>query len=269
MFIEFTINYLLRLVIIGVVLKRDFIRCVHAYNTLHLINNRSYSYPSHPLEQTENIIEDINDEHRAGIVHPPWILNLTSGSISHRRGLEGFPGDSEFSQSFEWESYTFFQLYDHFKCLDHVNNPTKPLYTSYMWRTLEDLFAKQSGIDLNSSRLHKTHVSKYYSSYAHGKGRGAFAFRNFSKGELVHDGSVSTVFWNDGLSWKRYIMALPSTMLCDVLEWTWIQEVEDYGWLLYIDLNDAAFMNHYDDYNIAPKNNTSLKFYAIRGKKLG
>lgn len=63
-------------------------------------------------------------------------------------------------------------------------------------------------------------------------------------------------------------MALPQTMACDVLEWTWIQTVPDYGPLLCLNLNDAAFMNHDDEFNIAPKDISSLEFYAQRGKQL-
>ena len=168
----------------------------------------------------------------------------------------------------EWESYTFLQLHEHFNCSEYVYNSNKPLYTVDMWKKLRDLFTKQSEIDLSSFRPDETHISNYYSDYAEEKGRGTFASRNFSKGELVHDGSISTVFWNDGISWKEYVMALPPPMACDVLEWTWIQEVQDYDWLLCLNLNDAAFMNHDDNFNIAPKSSTSLEFYAVRGKKL-
>lgn len=167
----------------------------------------------------------------------------------------------------EWESYTFLQMHEHFNCSEYVFNTNKPLYTAKMWKQLKDLYTTQLERDLTSFRPDQTHVSNYYSDYADVKGRGTFASRNFSKGELVHDGSISTVFWNDGILWKEYVMALPPPMACDVLEWTWIQEVEDYDWLLCLNLNDAAFMNHDDNFNIAPISSTSLEFYAVRGKR--
>lgn len=93
-----------------------------------------------------------------------------------------------------------------------------------------------------------------------------FAARNFSKGELVHDGSLNTVFWNDGLRWKEFIVSLPPAMSCDVLEWSWIQKGGDEGWQICLNLNDSAFMNHGKAFNIATIDNTSLEFYTVRGK---
>lgn len=167
----------------------------------------------------------------------------------------------------EWESFSFLDMHEYFDCTEHVYSTNKPLYTPAMWKQLRDLFEEQSEIDMSSSNIDLTHIQNYYSGYSdESKGRGTFAARNFTKGELVHDGAISTVFWANGDGWKEYVMALPRSMACDVLEWTWIQEIEDYGPLLCLNLNDAAFLNHDDDFNIAPKSSTSLEFYAVRGE---
>jgi hypothetical protein len=151
----------------------------------------------------------------------------------------------------DWREYSFVEIHGHLDCSEHVYRDNKPLYTPAMWARLRDAFAHQSGIDMGSSKLEETHTANYHSGYAEEyKGRGTFAARSFSKGELVHDGKISTVFWNDGLAWKEYVMSLPRRMACDVLEWTWIQEVQGYGWLLSLNLNDAAFMNHDENFNI-------------------
>ena len=167
----------------------------------------------------------------------------------------------------EWESFSFLDMHEYFDCTEHVYSANKPLYTPAMWKQLRDLFEEQSEIDMSSSNIDLTHIQNYYSGYSdESKGRGTFAARNFTKGELVHDGAISTVFWANGDGWKEYVMALPRSMACDVLEWTWIQEMEDYGSLLCLNLNDAAFLNHDDDFNIATKSSTSLEFYAVRGE---
>lgn len=74
------------------------------------------------------------------------------------------------------------------------------------------------------------------------------------------------MFWNDGMRWKEFIVSLPPSMSCDVLEWTWIQQIGDESWHLCLNLNDAAFMNHGESFNIAPLDTASLEFYAVRGK---
>ena len=166
----------------------------------------------------------------------------------------------------EWESYSFLQMHEFFDCSYHVYNTTKPLYTQNMWKRMRDLFEIQSEVGTTLPKLDETHMDNYYSGYSdEPKGRGTFAKRNFSKGELVHNGAISTVFWVDGLAWKEFVVNLPPPMACDVLEWTWIQEVQDYGPLLCLNLNDAAFMNHDSEFNIAPKNSKTLDFYAVRG----
>jgi hypothetical protein len=170
--------------------------------------------------------------------------------------------------SLDWEPLSFLDMHEYFDCTNHVYDVAKPLYTNAMWKKMRDLFEEQSDIDMSSSRIDETHVKNYYSGYAdESRGRGTFAARNFTKGELVHDGAISTVFWTNGDGWREYVMALPRTMACDVLEWTWIQTVQDHGPLLCLNLNDAAFMNHDDDFNIAPNDEYSLEFYAQRGKR--
>ena len=173
--------------------------------------------------------------------------------------------DDDTTAESEWESYTFLDMYNHFDCHDHAKNASKPLYTMDMWKRLMENLALVDQAEGVSFKLDETHLDKYYSGYTKSKGRGTYAMRNFTKGELVHDGTVSTLFWNDGLLWKEYVMSLPDYMACDVLEWTWIQDVKGHGNLLCLNLNDAALLNHDDDFNIAPKDNTLLEFYAVRG----
>lgn len=173
--------------------------------------------------------------------------------------------DETHSSCNKWKEFSFMDMYDYFDCRAHARNKLKPLYTPDMWTLMREVFAAQAGIHLSLLEIYDNGID-YYSDYAEGKGRGAFAARDFSKGDLVHDGSLNTVFWNDGLQWKKFIVSLPPPMSCDVLEWTWIQQVGDQGWRLCLNLNDAAFMNHNKVFNIAPIHNTSLEFYAVRGK---
>ncbi|KAL7520305.1 hypothetical protein ACHAWX_005034 [Stephanocyclus meneghinianus] len=177
--------------------------------------------------------------------------------------------EETFTSDLEWEKNSFADMYDYLDCWAHARNMHKPLYRPEMWALMKEIFASQAGIDLSLFGIDDKHGLNYYSDYSEGKGRGTFAARDFLKGELVHDGSLSTIFWNDGLAWKEYIMSLPHPMACDVMEWTWIQQVRDEGWLLCINLNDAAFMNHEDNFNIFPSNTTSLEFYAVRDIKKG
>jgi hypothetical protein len=174
-------------------------------------------------------------------------------------------GPSELTHKEGWESYSFMDVYDLLDCRDHAHDTKKPLYSPDMWAILKGKYASQLGIDLSLFPSHEERGINYYADYAEGKGRGIFAARDFLEGELVQDGSLGTAFWNNGMLWKEYVMSLPPPMPCDVMEWTWIQQVGDKGWFLCLDFG-ASLMNHDDDFNTAPSDKRSLQFYAVRGK---
>jgi hypothetical protein len=176
--------------------------------------------------------------------------------------------DKNSTQSEEHESYMFHQMYAHLDCHEYVRRQNKPLYTSEMWMSMRTLFAAQASIDVSTFDFAETYSTNYYSGYAGSKGRGLFAARDISQGELVMDGSANAVFWNDSLSWNKYILSLPIFMACDLMEAAWIQKVGDFGHRICADLNDVAFMNHDWNSNLAPKHIASLKFYAARGESL-
>jgi hypothetical protein len=156
--------------------------------------------------------------------------------------------------------------YDFLNCRDHAHDENKPIYTADMWAHLNRKYALQTGIDLSLLPTDQKQDANFYTGYSEGKGRGIFAARDFLEGELVHDGSVGTAFWNDGMLWKEYVVSLPPPMSCDVMEWTWIQQVGDKGWFLCLSTNGASLMNHDEDFNTAPSHNRSIQIYAVRGK---
>ena len=219
---------------------------------------------THPVNTITITANDIIVE--AASPHEKEVLDSTMFTYDNVTHSSSSIIDDDTITESEWESYTFLDMHDHFDCREYAINASKPLYTIDMWKRLwENLAFVNQAEDMPSFTLDETHLENYYSGYTETKGRGTYAMRNFTKGELVHDGTVSTLFWNDGLLWKEYVMSLPDHMACDVLEWTWIQEVKGYGHLLCLNMNDAAFLNHDDDFNIAPKDNTSLEFYAVKG----
>ncbi len=166
--------------------------------------------------------------------------------------------EASFFREEDWESYGFEDMYSYFNCYEHARNPNKKLYNSRMWEALRKGFDQQLFFN----------ESPYYSDYSEGKGRGAFAKRNIRKGEIVHDGLRNIVFFRDGDSWRDFIFSIPSSrMACDVLEWTWMQDVIFEGNLmLCLNLDDAAFLNNggESESNIAPISEKSLTFYATR-----
>lgn len=166
----------------------------------------------------------------------------------------------------KWIDWEFERIYHYFLCEEWAEDLTKPLYTPRMWDIIRDKYWQLGESTFNFSHGDE-YDQPYYADFSEGMGRGVFASRHIKKGELVHDGTRDTVFFRDGVTWRKYVMSLGRRMSCDVLEWTWTQDVTGDGeYLLCLNLGDGAFFNSGGDKysNIAPKTSTDLDFYALR-----
>lgn len=209
-------------------------------------------------------------------VVPPSKGTLRRGRKLQRQvAVEGDAGESHADSigigRQEWESFSFRELYKHFDCSSHARDQTKRLYSPMKWNTLNDKYRELFG---KATPSLEAYVPPYYANYSNGKGRGVFASRDIKVGERVHDGMKRTVFFDDGMSFKRFVVSLSTReMSCDVMEWVWTQQVgEARKFRMCVNLNDSAFMNNggKDGSNIAPKpNEFSLDFYATRNIKTG
>lgn len=211
---------------------------------------------------TSEVISTINSESTNSLYPLEDFVN----TIGKRTIYQYNQTNTDLSEE-DLESFGFEDLYYKLDCVAHATNPQKPLLSRKIWAHMQKKFAELAEPGVTLIRPDKKKGAEFYSAFSDGKGRGAFAARNFKKGELVHDGNFNTAFWNDGWAWKRYVMALPKPLRCDVMEWTWTQEVGDNGWFLCLSLNDASFLNSGGEWasNIATTNETTLEFYALRG----
>jgi hypothetical protein len=182
-----------------------------------------------------------------------------------------------------WETYKFEQVYDHFHCSSHSNDDNKPIPSLDHWIYLRKQYKEY--VDGNASfnndpipptqgytlENNQQRAAPFYAKLSPGKGRGIFASRDIKKGELVHDGSNSDVVFPDGNSFRRFIFALPRTMACDVMEWTWTQQFQEGGdYHICLAINISSLMNTGDDdeeANALPKSSTSTMFYATKDIK--
>ncbi|KAL7501743.1 hypothetical protein ACHAWX_000336 [Stephanocyclus meneghinianus] len=169
-------------------------------------------------------------------------------------------------------NFTFQSLYDHLNCYPHALNQSKPVYTQAMYQHMLNKYTELTGRALPPLAIDN---STFYIASSHHAGRGVFASRNITKGEIIPFHSTSSVvFFDDGLLWKRYVVSLPREMGCDVMEWTWTQDVFVEGNIrLCVSIGDGdSFLNDADvdeDVNIAPTNGTSMKFHAVRDIGMG
>jgi hypothetical protein len=179
----------------------------------------------------------------------------------------------------KWERMTRRELRRHFDCQAHARDQTKALPTLEEWSFLKRQYKElvddkpvilespvppTEGYSFGPGEYSDT-PPPYYADHSEGKGRGLFASRPIKKGELVHDGPRSNVKFPDAAAFRRLVVSLPRKTACDITEWAWTQKLSPDGTMsLFVDLNIAALMNSSEEPNVAPKNETTTRFYATR-----
>ena len=126
----------------------------------------------------------------------------------------------------------------------------------------------------NSSNIDKAIPPPYYAKQSKGKGRGLFASRDITKGELVHNGDISDIVFpgKDAISWKRFVFSLPRDLACDCTDWHWMQmkyEGDNYHMVGALDI--SVLMNSGGEEfgserapNVLPESEYSGKQFAVR-----
>lgn len=194
--------------------------------------------------------------------------------------------DGPMPKPWGWQRWGYHDFEENFKCQSYFNDRKKPVPDMEFWETM--LKAYNQEVDptykfdadvppTKGYRHDENGPPPYYAKLSPGKGRGLFASRDIQKGEIVHDGTKSDVVFPDGLTWKRFVFALPRKMACDQVAWTFTQPVEEDGPMRVVSsLNIAILMNEgnrYKDVNVQPQdgngapNDYSSVFYALRDIK--
>lgn len=162
-----------------------------------------------------------------------------------------------------------FGLYDELECYDHALNQKKRLYTDddwyFLWQKFQDASLYPYPIPPTSSnRL-------YYTSYSDGKGRGNFASRAIKEGEMIYNGYKNAAFFQEGESFRRFLSLLSKEAACDVLEWSFMQDLSNDGnAVLGLDLDGGALFNDGSpNQNMQYKEKSSLNKYASRDIQKG
>lgn len=180
-----------------------------------------------------------------------------------------------------WESFNVIKIGEHFYCQAYARDQTKPLPTLRDWqlfrstyrklvddtRAFDDAVAPTMGYSLEDGG-----PPPFYAGHTvDGKGRGIFASRDIKEGELTHDGARgSNVAFPDAASWRRFVFALPRNRACDVIDWTWTQQLADDGQYRIVSAMDISVLHNGGrgkDANVNPNSATSMKFYATRDIK--
>lgn len=191
-----------------------------------------------------------------------WVASLSKGGKPSRMQVHH-------GYDFDWiDENGSFGLYDELECYDHALVQKKRLYSDDDWYFLWQKFQAASlypyPIPPPSKRL-------YYTSYSDGKGRGNFASRNIKEGEMIYNGYTNAAFFQEGESFRRFLSLLPEEAACDVLEWSFMNDLTNDGnAVLALDMYGGALFNDGSPHqNMQYKEKWSLNKYASRDIEKG
>ena len=179
-----------------------------------------------------------------------------------------------------WETFSYNDIRHYYDCRSRSKDNNKPLPTVDDWEFMRDTYLEVVSIEErkelaewavdNSIHWEDDIVPPtlgysiepgipvpppYYAKSSPGMGRGLFASREIKEGELVHDGTVRSVYvyqsvyvlflFNLSLSnsiipqsdvifpsayhWRKYVFSLPRDFACDTTDWHWMQKIEEDG----------------------------------------
>jgi hypothetical protein len=187
----------------------------------------------------------------------------------------------------DWQKWSRHDFKKQFQCSHHLSVGTKAVPTLEYWQTLRDVY--NSEVDSSFAfddpvpptqgyTLNENGRPPYYADISPGKGRGLFASRDIKEGELVdgiESGTKSDMIFTTVNAIRRYLLALPEPMACDVLEWTYTEKIVKEGPAVLLCASDiSSLMNSaWDDdvdANVMPKDkSSSVLLYATRDIKKG
>ncbi|KAL9185179.1 hypothetical protein ACHAXT_002956 [Thalassiosira profunda] len=181
-----------------------------------------------------------------------------------------------------WETWSWSTFRKKLQCQKYLRG-TAPLPTLEYWQTLRDAYRREvdpsmpfddpipptRGYTLNAA---SGEGPPYVAKLSPGKGRGLFASRDIRRGELVdgiEGGTRSDVIFPDLDAMRRYLLALPRGMACDVTEWSYAQRLTKGGPTLLMTATDISILMNTaaesKDVNVGPKDGTSsVVLYATR-----
>ena len=212
--------------------------------------------------------------------------HLRSGSVIPQQERLRLRVMKRTNQYQDWHRWSRSDFKTAFQCSHHLSIGTKAVPTLEYWQTLRDVY--NSEVDSSflfddpvpptqGYTLNENGGPPYYAKLSPGKGRGLFASRDIKKGELVdgiEGGTKSDMIFTTVDAIRRYLLALPEPMACDVLEWTYTEKLVKGGPSVLLCASDISSLANSvwgeDDPNVMPKDKkSSVRLYATRDIKKG
>lgn len=99
------------------------------------------------------------------------------------------------------------------------------------------------------------------------RGRGLFATRDITKGEIVHDGGIDSVPFPNAKLYRNFVFNLPRNRACDFTDWHWTQQLREGDiYHVYAEFTITMLWNsgNKKTINVNPPTKYDFRFIALR-----
>ena len=107
---------------------------------------------------------------------------------------------------------------------DYAHNRMKPLPTINEWKVIKDAYLRyvdEDQVFIESDKANNGYNfdinDEIYYAASGIRGRGLFASRDISKGELLHNGQRTDLIFPNAMAFRQLVFNLPRDRACDVI----------------------------------------------------
>ena len=122
----------------------------------------------------------------------------------------------------------------------------RPIHNESTWMMLRGVYQGVVGPHVSSIAQPLSTTNGFFVDYqvkhSPGRGRGVFAAQDIHKGQLVYTETMQKATFSTGHNYRRFLQSLPPDLACDVMEWAYVQQV-DQGLIICVDLDEGALLN--------------------------
>lgn len=139
-------------------------------------------------------------------------------------------------------------LWEYLDC-EKLFRKDRPVHSQETWIAARQLYREIVGVEQSSIGTNQQDVMepdgfsvKTKAMQAPPKGRGIFAAQDIPAGALIWS-TKKTARYSDGDSYRKFNLSVERGFACDVLQWTYIQRMENGELRISTDLDNGSFCN--------------------------
>ena len=199
----------------------------------YLIHSSYFFLSSYPLHEQESV-KDAEDQ---------FFVRKKNGISIHEKEPIIIQDLNE-----ETQHLTNNGLWEYLQC-EEIFASERPIHSIETWNHARQVYREIVGNDQSSIGTNQDDIKDidgfqvaHEAKQAPPKGRGIFAAQDIPKGQLIWS-TKKTIRFSDGDSYRKFNLSVERGFACDVLQWSYVQRLENGELRVSTDLDDGALCN--------------------------